>query len=172
MGSSTGELGQADFVSHVRAQAARYARTRSYTYLRGVGRELVEEVVTYEQLDRDARTIAAWLATRPERDRPVLLLHADAIDFLPAFLGCLYAGVVAVPAPLPHDAKSMQRTVGMFDDADIGLVLTTQASVQPLTAWAADSGLADRVAFVAADGEPLGDPGAWRMAPLTGDTVA
>ena len=54
--------GQADFVSHVRAQAARYARTRSYTYLRGVGRELVEEVVTYEELERAARAIAAWLA--------------------------------------------------------------------------------------------------------------
>jgi len=137
-----------------------------------VGRELVEEVVTYEELDRDARAIAAWLATRPERDRPVLLLHADAIDFLPVFLGCLYAGVVAVPAPLPHDAKSMQRTVGMFDDADIGLVLTTEAFLAPLTAWAGDSGLADHVTFVATDAEPLGDPGDWRMPELTGETIA
>ena len=172
MATRTEGPAHADFVSHVRAQAARYARTRSYTYLRGVGRELVEEVVTYEELDRDARAIAAWLATRPERVRPVLLLHADAIDFLPVFLGCLYAGVVAVPAPLPHDAKSMQRTVGMFDDADIGLVLTTQASLATLTAWAADSGLADRVAFVATDGEPLGDPGDWQMPQLSGETTA
>ncbi|MDP1848689.1 MAG: fatty acyl-AMP ligase [Solirubrobacteraceae bacterium] len=162
----------ADFVSHVRAQAAHHARTRSYTYLRGVGRELVEEVVTYEDLDRGARAIAAWLATRPERDRPVLLLHADAIDFLPAFLGCLYAGVVAVPAPLPHDARSMQRTVGMFEDADIGLVLTTQASLGPLTTWAADSGLAERVTFVATDAGPLGDPADWQMPELTGETIA
>lgn len=172
MGTRTEGSGQADFVSHVRAQAARYARTRSFTYLRGVGRELVEEVVTYEQLDRDARAIAAWLATRPERDRPVLLLHADAIDFLPVFLGCLYAGVVAVPAPLPHDAKSMARTVGMFDDADIGLVLTTEAFLATLTTWAADSGLAERVAFVATDAEPLGDPEDWRMPELTGATTA
>ena len=172
MESRTEGSGQADFVSHVRAQAARYARTRSYTYLRGVGRELVEEIVTYEQLDRDARAIAAWLAARPDRDRPVLLLHADAIDFLPAFLGCLYAGVVAVPAPLPHDAKSMQRTVGMFDDAGIGLVLTTEASLATLTAWAADSGLAERVTFVAADGEPLGDADDWKMPELTGETIA
>jgi acyl-CoA synthetase (AMP-forming)/AMP-acid ligase II len=172
MATRTEGSGQADFVSHVRAQAARYARTRSYTYLRGVGRELVEEVVTYEELDREARVIAAWLATRPERDRPVLLLHADAIDFLPVFLGCLYAGVVAVPAPLPHDAKSMQRTVGMFDDADIGLVLTTEAFLAPLTTWAADSGLAERVTFVATDAEPLGDPGDWQMPELTGETIA
>ena len=172
MATRTEGPAHADFVSHVRAQAARYARARSYTYLRGVGRELVEEVVTYEELDRHARAIAAWLATRAERDRPVLLLHADAIDFLPAFLGCLYAGVIAVPAPLPHDAKSMQRTVGMFDDADIGLVLTTQASLATLTAWAADSGLGERVTFVATDGEPLGDPDDWQMPELTGETIA
>jgi acyl-CoA synthetase (AMP-forming)/AMP-acid ligase II len=172
MGPSTEGSGQANFVSHVRAQAARYGRTRSYAYLRGVGRELVEEVVTYEDLDRRARAIATWLASRPERDRPVLLLHADAIDFLPAFLGCLYAGVVAVPAPLPHDAKSMQRTVGMFDDADIALVLTTQASLGSLTAWGSESGLADRVAFVATDAEPLADAGDWQMPELTGETIA
>jgi acyl-CoA synthetase (AMP-forming)/AMP-acid ligase II len=161
-----------DFVSHVRAQVERYSTTRSYTYLREVERDLVEEVVTYEDLDRDARAIAAWLVTRPERDRPVLLLYLDAIDFLRAFLGCLYADVVAVPAPLPHDARSMERTVGMFDDADIGLVLTTEAFVGPLTAWATDSGLADRVALVATDGEALGDPDAWQMPALSGDTVA
>ncbi len=172
MASRTDGSEHGNFVSHLRAQAARYGRNRSCTYLRGVGRELVEEVVTYEDLDRDARAIAAWLDTRGERDRPVLLLHADAIDFLPVFLGCLYAGVVAVPAPLPHDAKSMQRTVGMFDDADIGLVLTTQDVLPSLTAWAADSGLAGRVAFVATDAEALADPGDWRMPELTGETTA
>ena len=57
----------------------------------------------------------------------------------------------------------------MFDDADIGLVLTTEASLATLTAWAADSGLADRVAFVATDAEPLGDPDDWQMPELTGD---
>jgi acyl-CoA synthetase (AMP-forming)/AMP-acid ligase II len=66
----------------------------------------------------------------------------------------------------------MQRTVGMFDDADIGLVLTTEAFLAPLTAWAGDSGLADRVTFVATDAEPLGDPGDWQMPELTGETIA
>jgi acyl-CoA synthetase (AMP-forming)/AMP-acid ligase II len=162
----------ADFVSHVRAQVARYADTRSYTYLRETGREVTEDVVTFTELDREARAIAAWLANRPERDQPVLLLYVEGIDFLRAFLGCLYAGTVAVPAPLPHDARSMQRTVGMIDDAGVRLVLTTEALCAPLTAWADDSGLADRISCVATDGAPLGDPDDWRMPELTGDTVA
>jgi acyl-CoA synthetase (AMP-forming)/AMP-acid ligase II len=159
-------------VSHVRAQVARYARARSYTYLREAGRDLAEEVVTYEDLDRDARAIAAWLATRPERDRPVLLLYVDGIDFLRAFLGCLYAGAIAVPAPLPHDGRSIERTLGMVDDAGIALVLTTDAFVEPLTAWAGENGLADGITCVATNADPLGDADDWRMPELTGDTIA
>ena len=161
-----------DFVSHVRGQVERFGDTRAYIYLREVDRELVEERVSYTELDADARAIAAWLAQRPEAERPVLLLYLDGIDFLRAFLGCLYAGVIAVPAPLPHDARSMQRTVGMIDDAEIGLVLTTEAFVAPLTAWAAEDGLADRITCAATDAEAVGDPDEWRMPELTGETVA
>ncbi|MDX6553714.1 MAG: hypothetical protein QOH74_2202, partial [Gaiellales bacterium] len=161
-----------DFVSHVRAQVARFGDTRAYTYLREVDRELIEERVTYTALDRDARAIAAWLAGRPEATRPVMLLYVDGIDFLRAYLGCLYAGVIAVPAPLPIDERSMQRSVGMFDDADVGLVLTTTVVLDLLTAWLSDAGLGDRVACVATDSGTLADPETWQMPGLGGDTVA
>ena len=107
-----GSVEPQSFVSHLRAQVERFGDTRALTYLREVDRELVEERVTFAQLDTDARAIAAWLATRPEADRPVLLLYVDGIDFLRAFLGCLYAGVIAVPAPLPTDERSLQRAAG------------------------------------------------------------
>jgi acyl-CoA synthetase (AMP-forming)/AMP-acid ligase II len=166
------EPAHADLVSHVRAQVAAYGDSRAYTYLREAGRELVEEIVTYADLDRDARAIAAWLAEREDADRPVLLLYVDAIEFLRAFLGCLYAGVVAVPAPLPHDESSRQRSSGLFDDADIRLVLTTAEHRAQLTDWMASGGSARHVAVVATDTEPLGDPEAWRQPHLTGDSVA
>ncbi|MEN0140048.1 MAG: AMP-binding protein, partial [Rhodococcus sp. (in: high G+C Gram-positive bacteria)] len=111
-----------DFVSHVRTQVAAYGDDRSYIYHREVGRELVAETVSYRALDRDARALAVWLSTRPEAAHPVMLLYVDGIDFLRAFLGCLYAGVVAVPAPVPHDGRSMQRVATMFADADARLV--------------------------------------------------
>ena len=135
-----------DFVSYVRGQVETFGDTRAFTYLRDVDRELVEDRVDYAQLDADARAIAAWLAQRPEADRPVLLLYIDGIDFLRAFLGCLYAGVIAVPAPIPTDARSIARSAAMFDDAGIGLVLTTSAVLEPLTAWLREMGLGDRMA--------------------------
>jgi acyl-CoA synthetase (AMP-forming)/AMP-acid ligase II len=166
------EIAHADLVSHIRAQVAKYGDTRACTYLREAGRDLVEDIVTFSDLDRDARAIAAWLAEREDAGRPVLLLYVDAIEFLRAFLGCLYAGVVAVPAPLPHDESSRQRSAGLFDDADIRLVLTTAEHRPQLTDWMLSGGFADRVAVVATDAEPLGDPDAWRQPPLTGDSVA
>jgi len=161
-----------DFVSHVRAQVAVYGDDRSYTYHREVGRELVAEEVTYRDLDRDARALAVWLSTRPEAEHPVMLLYVDGIDFLRAFLGCLYAGVVAVPAPVPHDARSMQRVATMFDDADVRLVLTTAAVAEPLDTWIRDSGLAATVSVAATDTTEPGDPDDWRLPDLHGDTLA
>ena len=132
----------------------------------------MEERVSYRELDADARAIAAWLAGRPEAKNPVLLLYIDGIDFLKAYLGCLYAGVVAVPAPLPTDERSMKRAAATFTDAGVALVLTTSVVMEPLTAWLRDSGLAEQMDCVATDSGSLADPDAWQMPEINGDTVA
>ncbi|MEV6390306.1 fatty acyl-AMP ligase [Nocardia xishanensis] len=160
-----------NFVAHVRAQVSAYGDTRKYTYLREAGRELVEDVATYRELDRDARALADWLTRRDDADRPVLLLYPPGPEFLRAFLGCLYAGVIAVPAPVPHDALSMRRVAGMLDDAGSRLILTSTALRASLAAWLRDRDGA-AVSLAATDDEPLGDPDAWVMPDITGDTVA
>ncbi|WP_040866273.1 fatty acyl-AMP ligase [Nocardia exalbida] len=155
---------QPTFVHHVRQQIFEYGETRSYTYLREAGRGLSEEVVTYRELDRDARAVAAWLAARPESTEPVVLLYQDGLAFLRVFLGCLYAGVVAVPAPVPHDAGSARRVANVIADSGARLVLTT-AHFQPLVA------AATRAAVVTTDGQ-LGDPDAWQMPDIDSGTIA
>jgi acyl-CoA synthetase (AMP-forming)/AMP-acid ligase II len=155
---------QPTFVHHVRRQVAEYGDTRSYTYLRETGRELGEEILTYRELDRDARAFAAWLADRPESAEPVVLLYLDGMAFLRAFLGCLYAGVVAVPAPVPHDAGSIRRVAGVIADSGARLVLTT-TQFQP-TVEAATPAL-----VLATDGL-IGAPDAWRMPDIDAGTIA
>ncbi|MEV0769909.1 fatty acyl-AMP ligase [Nocardia salmonicida] len=155
---------QPSYVHHVRQQVLAYRETRSYTYLREAGRELVEETATFSDLDRDARAVAAWLAARPESSEPVVLLYLDGMAFLRAFLGCLYAGVIAVPAPLPHDERSTRRVAGIIADAGARLVLTT-ANFQPMVAAAT-------TAVVAATDEEFGDPDAWQMPDIDTGTIA
>ncbi|MFE3797361.1 fatty acyl-AMP ligase [Nocardia tengchongensis] len=163
---------QSTFVAHFRARVETFGDTRAYTYLREAGRELVEDVATYRELDRDARALAEWLTHRTESDRPVLLLYPPGPEFLRAFLGCLYAGVIAVPAPVPTDARSMARVAGMLDDADVRLVLTTTELGASVAAWLSARNGSDTVAVAATDAESLGDPYAWVMPGITGETIA
>lgn len=155
---------QPSFVHHVRQQTSTYGVNRSFTYLHEVGRELSEEVSTYLELDRDARAVAVWLTDRPESAQPVVLLYHDGLAFLRAVLGCLYAGVIAVPAPLPHDEGSARRVAGIVADSGAELVLTT-GDVQPLLETATSA------AVVATD-RPLGDPDHWRMPDIGPETIA
>ncbi|MFD6222945.1 fatty acyl-AMP ligase [Nocardia asteroides] len=155
---------QSSYVHHVRQQFARYADDRSYIYLRESGRDLVEEVVTYRELDRDARAFAQWLSGRPEAAQPVVLLYLDGMAFLRAFLGCLYAGVVAVPAPLPHEDRAAQRVRGVIADSGAQLVLTT-ADFAELVQSAT-------TATVVVTDQPLGDAEAWELPEIDLGTIA
>ena len=168
----TPRIGGNDLVSHVRSQFEIHADTRCLTHLSESGRHLVPEVTSFRDLDRDAREVAAWLSTRPEAERPVLLLFEPGIDFWRAFLGCLYAGVVAVPTPLPLDERSMKRVAGILRDADSSLALTTEKLRGLLTAGIEGFDLERPLQCVAIDDAPLADADSWTMPHLTADTVA
>ena len=167
----TPRLGQ-NLVSHLRSQFEVHADSRCITYLQESGRHLVPDVTSFGDLDRDAREVAAWLSSRPEAMRPVLLLFEPGIDFWRAFLGCLYAGAVAVPTPLPLDERSMKRVAGILRDADSSLALTTEKLRGLLTAGIEGFGLERALQCVAIDGAPLADADSWTMPHLTSDTVA
>jgi acyl-CoA synthetase (AMP-forming)/AMP-acid ligase II len=102
----------------------------------------------------------------------VLLLFEPGIDFWRAFLGCLYAGVVAVPTPLPLDERSMKRVAGILRDADSSLALTTEKLRGLLTAGIEGFELERPLQCVATDDATLADADSWTMPDLTPDDVA
>ena len=163
---------QEDLVSHLRAQFAIHGDTRTFTYLSESGRGLVEDVVTFGDLERDAREVAAWLRSRPEAAQPVLLLFEPGIAFWRTFIGCLYAGVVAIPAPLPHDQRSMSRVAGILRDANSSLALTTTKLHGLLSAGIEGLGLDIPLTLVATDESRLADADSWTMPDIDADTVA
>jgi acyl-CoA synthetase (AMP-forming)/AMP-acid ligase II len=162
----------ANVVSSLRSRFDAYGDTRSYTYLRESGRHLIEEVTTFRELDRGAREVAAWLSSRPEAKRPVLLLFEPGAEFWRAFIGCIYAGATAIPAPLPHDQQSMARVAGILRDADSALALTTTTLRDVLAAGIDGLGLERPILCVATDGAPLADADSWTMPHIAADAVA
>src|SRR5687767_4054835 len=82
----------------LRNQAANNPDGMAYEFLDD--REGLSEV-TFAELDRLARIIAARLQLELRPGDRALLVYPAGIEFIAAFFGCLYAGVVAVPATYP-----------------------------------------------------------------------
>lgn len=114
------------WVDILQSLAAERPDTKAFGYLRdGEGDE---EKLCYAELDRSARSIAATLRRLGAEGQRVLLLYPPGLEFIPAFLGCLYAGAVAVPAYPPDPmrlARSLPRLQAIAADAQTRIVLTT-----------------------------------------------
>jgi amino acid adenylation domain-containing protein len=100
--------------------------------------------LTYAELDRRARAVAACLLRRFYPGDRLLLLYPPGLDFVIAFWGCLYAGMVAIPVP-PPDAFRMKQSAGRLasvgEDAQANGVLTLHETIA-LCRDARSSGLA------------------------------
>ncbi|MGW2312278.1 fatty acyl-AMP ligase [Actinomadura luteofluorescens] len=163
-----------DFVSLVRKNIRTHGDTRSFTFIsEEPGRRYKENVLGFTDLDRKARALGCRLEARGLRDRAVLLLYPEGLEFLAAFLGCLYARVIAVPAPLPDlDAGRFGRTRRIIEDADVALILTDTAHRDTLDAWLSAAGLKGRVHCLDTQAGKDTDAGDWSPARSGPDTVA
>jgi natural product biosynthesis luciferase-like monooxygenase protein len=118
--------------------------------------------LTYGELDRQARTIAARLLQAVVPGDRALLLYPPGLDFVAAFFGCLYAGVVAVPAYPPRSRRRSGRLAAIVEDAGPGIVLTTAALAARWTAVEARPAELQSLRFIATDELPGDLAAGWR----------
>ncbi|HEX3130263.1 MAG TPA: AMP-binding protein, partial [Thermoanaerobaculia bacterium] len=110
----------------LQARAAAQPDREAYLFL-GDG-EVETGRLTWSELDGRARAIAAALRESVPPGGRALLLYPPGLDFVAAFFGCLYAGVVAVPAYPPRlNDRSQSRLRSIARDASPGAALTTSA---------------------------------------------
>ncbi|AKH81530.1 peptide synthetase [Streptomyces sp. CNQ-509] len=115
----------------------------------------------YAALDAEARRVASWLQERCAPGDRVLLLHPPGLPFVTAFLGCVYAGTIAVPSPMPGQFQYQQRRVtGIALDAGVSVALTDTGQVDEARRWLEAEGLDFTVA--ASDGAYFGAADRWR----------
>ena len=111
-------------VDLLRQRSAYRPHDRAFTFL--VDGENEELNITYAELDRKARALGAWLRDRGMVGKRVLLLYPSGLDFIAAFMGCLYGGSIAVPAYPPRKNRSVERIEAIAADADAAVALTTR----------------------------------------------
>ncbi|MGV2826971.1 fatty acyl-AMP ligase [Myxosarcina sp. GI1(2024)] len=95
----------------------------AYTFLQHG--EIEKDRLTYKELDQQAKAIATSLQSSVAKGERALLLYPPGLEFITAFFGCLYAGVVAVPAYPPRRNQNMLRLKALVVDSQAKVALTT-----------------------------------------------
>lgn len=89
------------------------------------------QLLSYAQLHTQAKRIAIQLRKMAKCGERALLLYPPGLEYIAAFMGCLYASVVAVPV-YPPSKHSLHRLKAIIEDATPTLVLTTQDLAEKL----------------------------------------
>jgi amino acid adenylation domain-containing protein len=145
----------------------------AYTFL--IDGESEVAALTYADLDRRARAIATELMHRNLTGERALLLFQPGLDYIAAFFGCLYAGVIAVPAyppKLTHLERALPRLLAMATDAQPSIALTTSQFLQLDTALHAQSAVFQHMQWLAIDQVNIDGAAAWRSPEILPNTRA
>lgn len=160
-------------VDLARQRAADAVNQSAYVFL--IDGESESTDITYGELDRRARAIAAWLQSLGAQGERAILLYPPGLDYIAAFFGCLYADVVAVPAYPPQRKRTLGRLQAVLADSGAAFALTTtkiHAGIERLCRQ--DSGMDEfmTVQWIETDAPPAGIDDTWRMPDITARTLA
>jgi acyl-CoA synthetase (AMP-forming)/AMP-acid ligase II len=163
-------FGPSTLVELLRHRVRCQADDVAFIYL--VDGEFEQVQITYRELDRQARAIGAWLESRGLVGQRALLLYPAGLEFIAAFFGCLYAGVVAVPVYPPRRNRSMTRIQAIADDAGAKVALTTDVVLSRVEPLIDETPHLKSLTWLATCHVPEGMDQRWKMPDIHGDTLA
>lgn len=94
----------------------------AFIFLNKDGEE--KEVISFRSLQQKALRIAGAIRKESQEQERVVLFFSPGIEFIVAFLGCLYARTIAIPIPPPQSKRQLSRVIPVMDDANPNLILT------------------------------------------------
>jgi len=159
-----------DLVELLRHRATYQPDEIAFTFL--VDGEDQQVHITNAELDRQARAIGGWLQSAGLEGERALLLYPPGLEFIAAFFGCLYAGVVAVPVYPPRKNRSLQRIQAIAEDAQARVALTTQAVIRRVEPLIDETPHLKQLRWLATCDVPLQMEDRWQKPPITSETLA
>jgi amino acid adenylation domain-containing protein len=163
-------------VSTLAALARRRARERPdsllYTFLPSGSWDAPPAHLSRAELDRRSRVAAARLQRDGRVGDRAVLLFPHGLDFIAAFFGCLYAGVVAVPAYSPRRGQSLDRLRSIARDSQPRWLLTAGALRERVEAWRTQLPELAEATVVAVDELADAEADAWRPPEVDAESLA
>ncbi|WP_037583730.1 non-ribosomal peptide synthetase [Stigmatella aurantiaca] len=134
-----------------------------------------EKTLSYGELRYRALTIARSVQALAAPGERALLLYPPGLEYIAGFFGCLYAGMVAVPA-YPPDPLRLNRTLprlrAMIQDAQAKVVLTTSFILSMGESLFEQEPDFKNLHWIATDDLPKGAPDRWVQPSVSGNTLA
>ncbi|MDZ8262102.1 polyketide synthase [Nostoc sp. ChiQUE01b] len=157
-------------VDVLRYRGIQQPQTLGYTFL--VDGESEGSRLTYGALDKEARAIATYLQRFVKPGDRVLLLYPPGLEFITAFFGCLYAGLIAIPAYPPRQNQSITRLGAIVSDAQATAILTTTALLPIVKNYFADNPELASLKVLASDAISDAIAQEWQAPNIDGNTLA
>ncbi|MGB5928658.1 MAG: beta-ketoacyl synthase N-terminal-like domain-containing protein, partial [Cyclobacteriaceae bacterium] len=115
------------FVDVVQSRSVQFASEKAFIFLEDGVSET--DSITFGELDEKARSLAGHLYEQGYQDSKAMLIFPPGLDFIIAFMGCLYARVIVVPVQLPGKNKNLDGLENIVKDAAISLILTNEKAL-------------------------------------------
>jgi acyl-CoA synthetase (AMP-forming)/AMP-acid ligase II len=161
----------ATLVDLLRRRAERSPEQQAFAFL--LDGETEEATITYAALDGWARAIATELGRTSQPGDRALLLYPSGLAYIAAFFGCLYAGVVAVPAyPPGPNPNAMSRLRAIVVDAGSTVALTTAPVLARLGRWLGEAPELASLRWLTTDAVDPEAAAGWREPPIEAGTLA
>ena len=134
--------------------------------------------ITYQELDLQAKAIAVKLLTKVKPGDRALLVYpyTAGLEFIACFLGCLYAGVIAVTDYPRQHIKSLNQYQDRIDDSQAAIVLTTREFADRVKGQlVSNPGIALKLKalpWIASDEVEKDLSQQWQMPKISSDTLA
>lgn len=150
-----------------------YNAQQAYTFL--IDGEHEEVTLSYAKLDLQAQVIAAQLQDLSKAGERALLLFPPGLEYIAAFFGCLYAGIIAVPV-YPPDPTQLNRTLPRLQtitqDAEPTLILTTSSILTMAQAVFSATPAFSGIRWIAIDEIDPHCAEAWKAPDISGKSLA
>jgi amino acid adenylation domain-containing protein len=145
----------------------------AYTFLEDG--EIEGSTLTYSELDQQARAIGAQLQSLNAAGERALLLYMPGLDFVAAFFGCLYAGVIAVPVYPPNPARlpqTLPKLRSIIGNAQPSVALTVSPILDLVNALLAQDPDFQNMHWLATDVIPDDQALKWQSSASSGESLA
>ena len=154
----------ADLLSY---RASKQSEQTAYIFIQK-GKEIGR--ITYGELEQRAQVLAVRLQSFEPGER-ALLLYPPGLEFISAFFGCLYAGIIAVPTYPLRRKQNLSKLKAIAMDAGAKIALTDSSLFSDLTTKLGRDPELARIHWLATDSLD-GKAGGWQKPVLDSDTLA